>query len=289
LYFALQALFVRPMRRITASMVAFEANPEDDSRVIAAGRRRDEIGVAERRLAEMQRALRAALKQRQRLAALGAAVGKINHDLRNALSTVQLVSDGLAASEDPYVRKVAPRLMEALDRAIQLCTRTLEFTREGPLPTHRERFALKALVDEVAAQLAQPLAPDARSADEVGLVNAVDPELQVDADREQLFRVLSNLGRNAVEAGAAQVTITAERGDGRTLIHVDDDGPGLTEKARTHLFQPFSGSTRKHGTGLGLPIARDLMRAHGGEVTLVETGAGGTRFRLLLPEQPPRS
>jgi len=289
LYFALQALFVRPMRRITASMVAFEADPEDESRVIVAGHRRDELGVAQRRLAEMQRALRAALKQRERLAALGAAVGKINHDLRNALSTVQLVSDGLAASEDPYVRKVAPRLMGAIDRAIQLCSQTLEFTREGPPPTHRERFSLKPLVDEVAAQLGRPLAPDARPADPVGLVNAVDPELRVDADREQLFRVLSNLGRNAVEAGAAQVTITAEHGDGRTLIHVDDDGPGLTERAQSHLFQPFSGSTRKDGTGLGLPIARDLMRAHGGDVNLVETGAGGTRFRLVLPDQPPAS
>lgn len=286
LYVALQALFVRPMRRITASMVAFEADPEDDSRVIAAGRRRDEIGVAQRRLAEMQRALRAALKQRERLAALGAAVGKINHDLRNALSTVQLVSDGLAASDDPYVRKVAPRLMGAIDRAIQLCAQTLEFTREGPPPVRRERFSLKALVGEVAALLSQPLAAGAPAANRVGLVNAVASNLEVDADREQLFRVLSNLGRNALQAGATQVTINAERGDGRTLIDVDDDGPGLTEKARSHLFQPFSGSTRKDGTGLGLPIARDLMRAHGGDVTLVETGAGGTRFRLVLPDRP---
>ncbi|MFQ5954569.1 MAG: sensor histidine kinase [Kiloniellales bacterium] len=285
LYLTLQALFVRPMRRITASMTAFEENPEDDSGVIAPSRRRDEIGVAQRRLAEMQAALRAALKQRQRLAALGAAVGKINHDLRNALGTMQLVSDGLAKSDDPHVRKLVPRLMGAVDRAVRLCSQTLEFTREGPPPIRRERFALKALVDEVGAQLTEPLLPGLAPQNQTGLINAVDAGLDVDADREQLFRVLSNLGRNAMEAGAAHVTVSAGRADDGTLIDVEDDGPGLTDQARERLFQPFSGSTRKGGTGLGLPIARDVMRAHGGDITLIETGKHGTRFRLTLPNR----
>jgi signal transduction histidine kinase len=284
LYLALQALFVRPMRRITESMMAFEENPEDDTRVIDPSRRRDEIGVAQRQLAAMQQALRAALKQRERLAALGTAVSKINHDLRNALSTMQLVSDGLADSKDPYVRKVAPRLMDAVDRAVQLCSQTLEFTREGPPAMHRERFVLTGLVDEVRALLTEPLSPGLAPADGGELVNAVDADLVVEADREQLFRVLSNLGRNAIEAGAAQVTISARSAPGATLIDVDDDGPGLPEEARHKLFQPFTGSTRKGGTGLGLPIARDVMRAHGGDISLVETGPNGTRFRLVLPD-----
>ncbi len=283
LYLTLQALFVRPMRRITASMTAFEANPDDDSGVIAPSRRRDEIGVTQRRLAEMQTALHAALKQRQRLAALGAAVGKINHDLRNALSTMQLVSDGLAKSDDPHVRKMVPRLMGAVDRAIRMCSQTLEFTSEGPPPIRRERFALKALVDEVGAQLTEPILPGLAPQNPGELVNAVDAGFEIDADREQLFRVLSNLGGNAMEAGAAHVTVTADRGDDGTLIEVKDDGPGLTDQARERLFQPFTGSTRKGGTGLGLPIARDLMRAHGGDIVLVETGEHGTHFRLVLP------
>jgi signal transduction histidine kinase len=288
LYLALQALFVRPMRRITESMMRFEENPEDDARVIVPSHRRDEIGVAQRQLATMQQALRAALKQRERLAALGTAVSKINHDLRNALSTVQLVSDGLAVSQDPYVRKVTPRLMDAIDRAIQLCGQTLEFTREGPPTVHWERFALAELVDEVRALLFEPLAPGLTPPKTGEVINAIDPDMMIEADREQMFRVLSNLGRNAIEAGATQIAISARRTDAATTIDVEDDGPGLPKVARDKLFQPFTGSTRKGGTGLGLPIARDVMRAHGGDIALVESGSDGTRFRLVLPNHSSR-
>ena len=99
--------------------------------MIAASRRKDEIGVAERELAVMQQTVRRALGQRARLAALGTAVTKINHDLRNILATVRLVTDGLTASAAPEVRRILPRLLEAIDRAVALCTRTLDFSREG--------------------------------------------------------------------------------------------------------------------------------------------------------------
>src|SRR5690606_6353981 len=111
------------------------------------------------------------------------------------------------------------------------------------------------------------------------LENAVDAGLEVKADRTQLFRVLSNLGTNAVQAGAAQVRISAERQNGRVYIDVADDGPGLSESARERLFQPFARSTRSGGTGLGLAIAKELVQAHGGDIILVETSTEGTRFR----------
>src|SRR6266481_4868898 len=153
-YLSLQWLLVRPMRRITASMMNFREDPEDASRMIAASGRRDEIGVAERELAVLQRTVRQALGQRARLAALGTAVTKINHDLRSILSTARLVSDGLADSPAPEVRRVAPRLFDAIDRAVALCTQTLDFSREGAPPFTPTQFALMPLLEEIAPEIA---------------------------------------------------------------------------------------------------------------------------------------
>ncbi len=275
-YVSLQWLLVRPMRRITANMMNFREDPEDASRMIAASGRRDEIGVAERELAVLQRTVRQALGHRARLAALGTAVTKINHDLRNILSTARLVTDGLAVSAAPEVRRVAPRLFDAIDRAVALCTRTLDFSREGAPPLVPRRFPLASLIGEVAPDLEL-------SEDGMAIECTIPPDLVIEADRDQLYRVLLNLARNAVEAGARQLRFAAVRENGVIAIDIADDGPGLPPKAQDNLFRPFFGSARPGGSGLGLAIARELTRAHGGELTLVSTTGSGTVFRVTLP------
>ncbi len=274
-YLSLQWLLVRPMRRITASMTEFREEPEDASRVIAATGRRDEIGVAERELQVMQETVRQALGQRARLAALGTAVTKINHDLRNILATARLVTDSLTSSAAPEVRRILPRLFDAIDRAVALCTQTLDFSRQGASPLAPSRFALAPLIGELGPDLA---------AAEAGLAIecAVPPGLAVEADRDQLYRVLLNLARNALEAGAQRLRLSASRENGTIAIDIADDGPGLPPKARENLFRPFFGSARPGGSGLGLAIARELMRAHGGDLVLVSTTGAGTVFRLTL-------
>jgi signal transduction histidine kinase len=277
-YFSLRWLLVRPMREIVAAMTAFRQDPEDASRVVVPSARRDEVGHAERELAELQETVRQALAQRAHLAALGTAVSKINHDLKNMLATARLLSDSLAESAAPEVRRVAPRLLDALDRAVALCARTLDFTREGAPPLHRCGFALAELVDELPAALGLPR-PDGPE-----LRNTVDPALVVRADRDQLFRVLFNLARNAIEAGAHRVEIGAERAPDGFSVTVADDGPGLPPKARENLFRPFAGSARPGGTGLGLAIGREILRAHGGDIGLERSDGSGTVFRLRLPD-----
>jgi signal transduction histidine kinase len=289
-FLSLQWLLVRPMRRITAAMIAFRADPEDASRDIVPSKRSDEIGVAQRELAVMQDTVRQALRQRAHLAALGTAVTKINHDLRGILSTARLVSDGLADSAAPEVRRVVPTLVAAIDRAVALCTRTLDFTRETPPPLLRQRFAFAALVDDVAQALTVVHAAQPARNGDPRIRNEVAAELMISADRDQLYRVLFNLCRNAFEAGAQHVMVAGEPGDGVIAIEIADDGPGLPPKARDNLFQPFTGSARLGGTGLGLAIARELMRAHGGDIVLVDSTAKGTIFRLILPrEAAPRA
>ncbi|WP_431857052.1 sensor histidine kinase [Azospirillum sp.] len=281
-FLALVVMLVRPMRRLTESMVAFRRDPEHAEPTFAPDPRRDEIGVAQRELIAMQDALGTALRQRERLAALGTAVAKINHDLRGILSTAALLSERLAESADPEVRRVTPRLMGAIDRAVDLCGQTLSYTQDGVLPLRRARVDLAALVEEAGAEVASSLRPDGARTDAVW-VGQVPAGLTLSADGDQLVRALANLGRNAVQAGADSVTVEARRTDGRLVLTVTDNGPGLPPRARENLFQPFAGSARAGGTGLGLAIAREIARAHGGDLRLVESTGSGTVFALELP------
>jgi signal transduction histidine kinase len=281
-YAALQLAMVRPLRRITASVMAFRARPEDPSAALEPSTRRDEIGLVQTELARMQEALRTALAQKTRLAALGAAVSKINHDLRNLLANAMLLSDRLEQSQDPEVRHVAPRLVESMDRAARLCAETLNFARAEVVRPNKTRFALAPLLDEVGESLLGPEPGGIRWR------NEVRAEVMLYADRDQLFRVLVNLGGNAVQAmpeTGGLISIGAWQAGEATVIEIADTGKGIAQAAQSHLFEAFSGSTRPGGTGLGLPIAREIMRAHGGDIALVHTGADGTVFRLTVPNR----
>jgi signal transduction histidine kinase len=196
-----------------------------------------------------------------------------------------LLSDSLEVSPDPKVKQIAPRLVESMERAAKLCSDTLNFSRAESIEPHKRRFPLKPLVDEVAAAIEGP---------SPGLVrwrNDVDESTTVFADRDQLFRVLMNLGRNAQLAmsGAddddrpGMISVTAWRAAKAVNMEIADTGPGIPATAQDHLFEAFAGSTQPGGTGLGLAIAREIMRAHGGGIELDRTGVDGTAFRLHLP------
>jgi signal transduction histidine kinase len=286
-YLVLHYLFVRPMRRITGNMVAFRADPENADRIIVPSGRADEIGTAEQELATMQAELASMLQQKNRLAALGLAVSKINHDLRNLLGSAQLISDRLASLPDPGVQRFAPKLMRALERAIAFCQSTLSYGRLQEPPPERRPILLEPLVDEVHETLG--LGPDAP----VRWISAVERGLVVEADYDQLFRILLNLARNALQAlesraardpGRDQIRITGRREGAVVVIEVSDTGPGFSERAQAHLFEAFQGSTRTGGAGLGLAIAAELVRAHGGEIRLVE-GTIGATLRLTIPDR----
>jgi signal transduction histidine kinase len=282
-FLSLYAVLVRPMGRLTRAMVRFHEDPEDPGRIIQPSDRKDEIGQAERELAAMQRDILGFLQQKARLAALGSAVAKIQHDLRNILASAQLASDRLARIDDPVVKRLAPRIVTSLDHAVSLATRTLRFGRADEHPPRRERFLLAPLVDEAAE------AAIAEDNPNLEFINAVDPALVADADREQLFRILLNLVRNAAEAVKERVRgvieISAERGEKGIAIRIRDNGSGIPVVVRAKLFQPFAASTRSAGAGLGLAIARDLARAHGGDVVLESTSESGTTFRIDIRDR----
>jgi signal transduction histidine kinase len=287
-YFALHYLFVRPMRRVTANLVAFHQDPENPSRIIVPSRRGDEIGRTEAELAAMQRDLVSMLHQKNRLAALGLAVSKINHDLRNLLASAQLISDQLGTVPDPRVQRFAPKLMRSLERAIAFCQSTLSYGRAQEATPDRRMIQVEPIINEVRDSLG--LASGGR----IAWIDALERGLVIDADPDQLFRIVLNLVRNAAQAlesradaGAAidQIRVTGRREGSVTILVVSDTGPGVPAKAREHLFEAFQSSARDGGTGLGLAIAAELVRAHGGELRLVE-GTIGATFRLAIPDRP---
>jgi len=286
-YLSLHYLFVRPMNRLTANMVRFREDPENPGRVVVPSGRNDEIGIAEHELGAMQRDLSTMLQQKSHLAALGLAVSKINHDLRNLLSSAQLFSDRLSQVPDPNVQRFAPKLMRSLERAIAFCQSTLSYGQVTEPAPDRRPVHLEELVEEVRETLG--LTPDSG----VRWISAVERGLKVDADPDQLFRVILNLARNAMQAleargpnepGRDQLRVTGQREGAVAIIEVADTGPGVTERARAHLFEAFQGSTRPGGSGLGLAIAAELVRAHGGEIRLAD-GTIGATFRIIIPDR----
>jgi len=286
-YLSLHYLIVRPMNRLSTNMVNFRQDPENATRVVTPSGRTDEIGIAERELGAMQRDLASMLQQKSHLAALGLAVSKINHDLRNLLASAQLFSDRLASVPDPNVQRFAPKLMRSLERAIAFCQSTLSYGQVKEPPPDRRPVLLETLLEEVRETLG--LLPESQ----VRWIAAVERGLHVDADPDQLFRVILNLTRNALQAlesrapnepGRDQLRITGRREGAVAVIEVSDTGPGVTTQARAHLFEAFQGSTRRGGSGLGLAIAAELVRAHGGEIRLVD-GTIGATFRVIIPDR----
>jgi signal transduction histidine kinase len=283
LFVAVRRLMVRPILRVVRNMTDYAEAPQDAARIIRPQGRVKELRAAEDALQSLQTELTSALKQRERLAQLGEAVAKISHDLRNMLSVATLVADRLETSEDPTVKRIAPKLIGSLNRAINLTEATLAFGRaEEPAPK-LDRIGLQRLALDVIEndQLASEGAQIDYDCD-------VSPEIVLRADPEQLHRVLSNLVRNARQAiaasgGGGTIRIAGRDTSEGWTIEVCDTGPGLPKKAIDYLFKPFHGGARKGGTGLGLAICAELIRGHGGRLELAGTGPEGTTFRITLP------
>ncbi len=284
LFLAMRALILKPIKGVVGHMQNYAMAPEDARRIIEPSARVTELYEAEVALKTLQTDLTQALKQKERLAQLGSAVSKISHDLRNILTSAQLFTDRIEMSEDPTVKRMAPKLVGSITRAVHLCESTLAFGKaEEPGPT-LTMVSLAELVED--AMDGEKLASGDHA---ISYAADIPLGLMVRADPEQMYRVISNLVRNARQAlmGAGQggeIAVQASETDTAWLIEISDTGPGLPAKAQEHLFTPFQGGARKGGSGLGLAIAAELVKGHGGHLTLLKTDSEGTTFQLVLPK-----
>lgn len=229
--------------------------------------RSPEFNAAARALETLQRNTLLALRQRERLADIGEAVAKINHDIRNVLSSATLVADTILASDDPRVRRTAPHIVRSLEQSVALCQSMMDYLAETPT-AEPVRFAMEELVSEIA--------------DSAKLEISYDGPAEVRLDRTMMSRILLNLARNAVMAGAGRLSIDIWRAGKLGVIDIADDGPGIPRDQWNDLFLAFR-SKQRGGTGLGLAIARDLAVAQGGALKLTRSTADGSEFRLQLP------
>jgi signal transduction histidine kinase len=285
LFVAVRRFIVRPISRVVGNMRAFEGNPEDVRAIIEPTAKIDELREAESALRDMQTQVSSSLKQKDRLAALGGAVARISHDLRNMLTTAQLLADRMEQSADPAVQRTAPKLVNSLSRAVNLCESTLTFGKAEEQPPSLQHFDLAKVVDDVVES-------DLSIGEQqmVEIISEIEAGQIISADPEQLYRVLNNLVRNAKQAiegsgKAGTVKLSSSLQSEGMEIFVEDTGPGLPKRALEHLFKPFEGGARRGGSGLGLAIAAELVRGHGGMLELTETSEAGTTFRVYLPQQ----
>ena len=285
LFFAVRALLVKPIKGVVNAMKSYAAAPEDARRIIEPGASVHELSEAEHALKSMQTDLTSMLRQRERLASLGSAVAKVSHDLRNILTTTQLFADRIETSDDPAVARMAPKLMNSIARAVNLCENTLTFGKAEEAPPALGIVSLANVVNDVVEGERLAIEED----QSVTFSHEVPPGMMVRADAEQLYRVLSNLARNARQAivaskQPANIAITAGEDSANWWIRVTDTGPGLPPRAQEHLFTPFQGGVSKGGAGLGLAISAELIRGHGGTLLLDKTGEEGTVFAITLPK-----
>ena len=284
LYVIVRYILITPIRRLTGNIVDFRRAPENATLIIPYSRRADELGILQSELADMEQDLFAMLRQRRHLADLGLAVAKINHDLRNTLTSAQLLSDQVANVEDPKVQRLAPRLVQSIDRAIGFAQSVIDYGRHSATPPKPVPVDLHALVDE--ALLDALLVGHPR----IEVTNAVPDDVAVRADPDQLARVFVNLLKNAREALEGQssqdhqprIAIELATRDDTLVVAVSDNGPGLPPRARENLFVAFEGSAKAGGSGLGLAIGREIAQAHGGSLEYVPLDPGA-RFELVLP------
>ncbi|MGB5557847.1 MAG: HAMP domain-containing sensor histidine kinase [Paracoccaceae bacterium] len=284
LFLAVRRFLVKPIKGVVGAMISYAEAPEDARRIIVPTAGVIELREAENALQSMQTQLTGSLRQKERLAQLGAAVAKISHDLRNILTTAQLFADRMEQSADPAVKRVTPKLINSISRAVNRCESTLAFgTAEEPPPALTRVTIAKVVNDVIESERL------AAGDYDVSYAEDVPAGLMIRADAEQIYRVLSNLVRNARQAivntgKPGEIAIRASETESDWIITVTDTGPGLPGKAKEHLFQPFQGGASKGGHGLGLAIAAELVRGHGGRLGLTRSGPDGTEFAIRLPK-----
>ena len=289
IYLALSAMIVRPIQKLANGIAEFRENPDQRRGNLQPSRRRDEIGQLEREFYDMKQGVRASFRQRERLASLGMAVAKINHDLRNVLTSAQLVSDRIAMDKDERVAGMGERLVRAVDRGIRLCTDVLNYSKATDEQLELEDVRIALLAGEIAGDV---LGQFGRGPTAISFINKIPSECSVKIDADHTYRIIHNLFRNAGQALQAmsstdalrQITVSSVEEAGQIKIKITDSGPGLPQRAQDNLFQAFTSGSGHGSTGLGLTISKDLAVDQGGDLELGYTGETGTEFVLTLPK-----
>jgi len=287
IYLAMLFMIIRPIEKLATGLADFRQDPETRRSNVPPSSRKDEIGQLQREFYDMKQGVRASFKQRERLATLGMAVAKINHDLRNVLASASLISERLEGDQEERIAKMGGRLTRAIDRGIKLTSEVLNFSLSGQDEADLDVVRISLLVGEAAGDTIGGFGTGRRR---ITFTNNIPSEMIVTADKDHTYRIFHNLFRNASQAMAKMpdddavrnLTVEAIPSGDHISILVKDTGPGLPEKAKNNLFKAFASASGRGSTGLGLTISQDLAREQGGDIMLESTSKEGTIFAVSL-------
>jgi two-component system sensor histidine kinase PilS (NtrC family) len=238
------------------------------------------IDITERRVMQKK------LSHAETLASIGTMAAAMGHEIRNPLSSIVMAAKVLARGDSSAEERqqITGILVNEGQRLQRILEDFLLFSR--PRAPKLQDGDLNALAREVLAAVRA----DERLVEGVALEQRLDRSLPaVSFDADQLRQVLWNILRNALQAagGRGKVEVRTESRPESVAIHVADTGPGIPSDELKNLFVPFY-TTKTGGTGLGLPISRNIVLAHGGDITVESAPGGGARFSVILPRRPAR-
>ncbi len=223
------------------------------------------------------------LVEAEKLAALGKLSGIVAHDLRNPLAVIRnsvyILRKNFAGSKDSTVIKYLQLLDEEIEVADSIIEEVLSFTRIKNIKL--SSFDLNEIIDKV---LTKVTIPDSIRIEKK--FNSNIPKMQ--ADKEQLQRLFTNIIRNAKEAMEGQegkLTLKTDCKDKTVLVEVSDTGIGINEDNAGKIFEPMY-STKIQGTGLGLPACKNIIEAHKGSIYVESKEGEGTTISVVLPLSP---
>src|SRR5438105_1777818 len=217
----------------------------------------------------------------QKLAAWSEAARRIAHEIKNPLTPIQLSAERIAKKFQNGEADASQAIDEGTRTIVtevrQLKRMVDEFSRFARMPAVHLRHAQLADILQQAASLYRDVKPN------VSVSVAVDPEIELLMDAEQIRRAVGNLLHNAVEATeCGEIRVTARREPHRVVIEVGDPGRGVPDSDKEKLFLPYF-STKGRGTGLGLAIVHRIVNDHDGRISVHDHYPKGTRFEIELP------
>ena len=216
----------------------------------------------------------------ERLSLVGSMANSIIHDLKNPICIVRCCADLLSAGvTDPRTLELTKMLDGAVDGMLAMTQELLDYAR-GQTSLEKEKVSIWRLLDDLSQQSLRLLAGQ-----NIQFVKHIRYEGEVELDLPRFIRVMGNLIKNASEAmaGGGILTMTTDLVQDQVVIRVSDTGCGIPAEIMPKLFEPFVTHGKSHGTGLGMAIAKSIVEAHGGRISVASVPGNGTTVDIRLP------
>ncbi len=236
-------------------------------------------GIIEKRARE-QLELESHLNQAERLAALGQMIAGVSHEIRTPLGIIRSTAELLAGMEnaDETQKKLSNVIIDASSRLNNIVTEFIDFAR--PQTPNRQDCYL----DEILRNVLNFMQPELEKEQVTVTHNMIEGSYKLHADPHLLYRAFLNLFLNAVQSmnGGGKITVTVKEERSQYLLEIQDTGRGISKDIMGKVFSPFY-STKDIGSGLGLPIVKNIIESHDGGIELDSTPGSGTKVTIRLP------